>query len=101
MNHSRALIKWRQESDGPAVGSHQNSNVAGNRKSRLDLKGVADIFWCQWRQLSFLHPMGIDIFFTCDDVLTALPKMTRIEPSTQIQFGAYGAYPRRTTYHGL
>jgi alpha-D-ribose 1-methylphosphonate 5-triphosphate synthase subunit PhnH len=59
---------------------HQNCNVAGNRKSRLELKDVADIFWCQWRQLSFLHPMGIDIFFTCDDVLTALPKMTRIEP---------------------
>ncbi len=62
------------------VADHQNSNVAGNRNSRLDLKDVADIFWCQWRQISFLHPMGIDIFFTCEDVLTALPKMTRIEP---------------------
>ena len=62
------------------VSDHQNPNVPGNRKSRLELKGVADIFWCQWRQLSFKHPMGIDIFFTCDDVLAALPKMTRIEP---------------------
>ena len=55
------------------VADHQNSNVAGNRKSRLELKGIADIFWYHWRQLSFLHPMGIDIFFTYDDVLTALP----------------------------
>jgi alpha-D-ribose 1-methylphosphonate 5-triphosphate synthase subunit PhnH len=62
------------------VADNQNSNISGGKTSRLELKGVTDIFWYQWRQLSFLHPMGIDIFFTCDDVLAALPKMTRIEP---------------------
>jgi len=35
----------------------------------------ADIFWYQWRKLSRLHPLGMDIFFTCDDVLTAWPKI--------------------------
>ena len=46
---------------------------------RLELKGVTENFWYQWQQLSGLYPLGIDIFFTCDDVLTALPKIKRIE----------------------
>ena len=61
------------------VADNQSSRISGDKTSRLEIKGVADIFWYQWRQLSFLHPMGIDIFLTCDDVLTALPKVTRIE----------------------
>ena len=62
----------------PAVYEHYSNSFVDNT-ARLEYKGVADIFWDQWSQLSLLHPLGIDIFFTCDDVLSALPKMKRIE----------------------
>jgi alpha-D-ribose 1-methylphosphonate 5-triphosphate synthase subunit PhnH len=43
------------------------------------LEGVPDNFWIQWQQLSSRHPLEIDIFFTCDDVLIALPKIKPIK----------------------
>jgi alpha-D-ribose 1-methylphosphonate 5-triphosphate synthase subunit PhnH len=51
------------------------STIAVNKTDRLVLKGVPDPFWYQWRQLSRRYPLGIDIIFTCDDVLMALPKI--------------------------
>jgi alpha-D-ribose 1-methylphosphonate 5-triphosphate synthase subunit PhnH len=49
--------------------------------ARLKLKGVAETFRYQWRRLSLLYPLGMDIFFTCDDVLTAWPKIQNTPPA--------------------
>lgn len=51
------------------------STIIRDKTVRLEFKGVTESFWYQWQQLSQLYPSGIDIFFTCDDVLTALPKI--------------------------
>jgi alpha-D-ribose 1-methylphosphonate 5-triphosphate synthase subunit PhnH len=51
------------------------SNIPFGKLPRLEHKGIPDSFWNQWRQLSSLYPCGIDVFFTCEDVLTALPKI--------------------------
>jgi alpha-D-ribose 1-methylphosphonate 5-triphosphate synthase subunit PhnH len=58
-----------------AAPADKYSNILKNKTARLELKGVSENFWYQWRQLSRLHPLGMDIFFTCDDVMTALPKI--------------------------
>ena len=50
---------------------------SSDKGAHLELKGVPETFWHQWQQLSSLHPLGIDIFFTCDDVLTSLPRSNR------------------------
>jgi alpha-D-ribose 1-methylphosphonate 5-triphosphate synthase subunit PhnH len=49
------------------------SNIFFEKTAQLELKGVPDKFWNQWQYLSDMYPLGIDIFFTCDDVLIALP----------------------------
>jgi alpha-D-ribose 1-methylphosphonate 5-triphosphate synthase subunit PhnH len=63
----------------PRAENTQPKNLAGKAAS-LELIGVPETFWHQWRQLSSLHPLplGIDIFFTCDDVLTSLPRTRRL-----------------------
>jgi alpha-D-ribose 1-methylphosphonate 5-triphosphate synthase subunit PhnH len=66
--------------DDIVPGAGQNySNILVYNSPRLEFKGISEEFWCQWRQLSRLNPPGINIFFTCDDVLLALPKIKRIE----------------------
>jgi alpha-D-ribose 1-methylphosphonate 5-triphosphate synthase subunit PhnH len=52
-------------------------NILFDNTVQLDLKGVPNKFWNQWWQLSGLYPLGVDIFFTCDDVLIALSKIKR------------------------
>jgi alpha-D-ribose 1-methylphosphonate 5-triphosphate synthase subunit PhnH len=59
--------------------SYKNSNIYFEKTAQLELKGVPDKFWDRWQYLSGLYPLGIDIFFTCDDVLIALPKINRKE----------------------
>lgn len=63
----------------PTADNH-HTNIMVDKTVQLELKGVPDKFWYQWQQLSILYPLGIDIFFTCDDVLIALPKIKQIEP---------------------
>jgi alpha-D-ribose 1-methylphosphonate 5-triphosphate synthase subunit PhnH len=58
----------------PAIYEHYSNSVVDNT-TRLELKGVTENFWYQWEQLSTLYPLGLDIFFTCDDVLCTLPKV--------------------------
>ena len=58
----------------PGTGQ-DHSNVLVYKTAWLEIKGITDKFWHQWRQLSRLNPLGINIFFTCDDVLLALPKV--------------------------
>ena len=48
-------------------------NPLVDKFGHLELKGIPNRFWKQWQQLSGLYPLGVDIFFTCDDVLIALP----------------------------
>ena len=54
-------------------------NIAVDKNARWELKGIKEDFWSQWQQLSGLDSLGMDIFFTCDDVLMALPRVKRIE----------------------
>ncbi len=58
---------------------YDSSNFPIGKSPRLELKGIPDNFWEQWRQLSVLYPCGLDVFFTCEDVLTALPKTVPFE----------------------
>jgi alpha-D-ribose 1-methylphosphonate 5-triphosphate synthase subunit PhnH len=44
-----------------------------NKMVRRTLMGEPINFWDYWYQRSKLFSLGIDIFFTCDDILTALP----------------------------
>ena len=76
--HEKATTILVQVDDIYPVLDDRSTNIDGGKAAGLKLKGVADIFWYQWRRLSRLHPLGMDIFFTCDDVLTAWPK---IQPS--------------------
>lgn len=55
------------------------SNIPLGKSPRLEIKGIPDSFWYQWRQLSRHYPCGIDVFFTCEDVLTALPNTIPFE----------------------
>jgi alpha-D-ribose 1-methylphosphonate 5-triphosphate synthase subunit PhnH len=50
------------------------SDFSFGDSAQLEFKGVPCNFWQQWQQLSQKHPLGIDVFITCEDVLTALPK---------------------------
>ncbi|CAB1066046.1 hypothetical protein D1BOALGB6SA_10845 [Olavius sp. associated proteobacterium Delta 1] len=52
----------------------RNSRIMVGELSQLEFKGVPDNFWHQWQQLSRMYSFGLDIFFTCEDVLTALPQ---------------------------
>jgi alpha-D-ribose 1-methylphosphonate 5-triphosphate synthase subunit PhnH len=61
--------------------SNKNSNIYFERTAQLELKGVPNKFWDRWQNLSGRYPLGIDIFFACDDVLIALPKINRDEGS--------------------
>jgi alpha-D-ribose 1-methylphosphonate 5-triphosphate synthase subunit PhnH len=57
--------------------AYKTAGTGVDQKPQLELRGIPDHFWHQWRQLSGRHPLGIDIFITCEDVLTALPKSDR------------------------
>ena len=53
------------------------ANISIDDTTCLELKGVTQDFWNQWRWISRRYPMAVDVFFTCDDVLMALPKNVR------------------------
>jgi alpha-D-ribose 1-methylphosphonate 5-triphosphate synthase subunit PhnH len=40
--------------------------------------GIHSQFWQQWQLQAALFPLGVDIFFTCKDLLAALPKTTQV-----------------------
>ena len=44
--------------------------------------GVPKYFWEQWQLQAALFPLGVDIFFTCNDILAALPRTTQLTDST-------------------
>jgi len=73
--HEKATTILVQVDDIDPVLENRRINAGPGAAVGLKPKGVADIFWYQWRRLSRLHPLGMDIFFTCDDVLTACPKI--------------------------
>ncbi len=55
------------------------SDFSLDDSTQLEIKGIPDNFWQQWQHLSQEYPLGIDIFFTCDDVLTSLPNIRPTE----------------------
>jgi alpha-D-ribose 1-methylphosphonate 5-triphosphate synthase subunit PhnH len=40
--------------------------------------GIQPNFWKEWQLQAALFPLGVDIFFTSDDILAALPRTTQI-----------------------
>ena len=46
--------------------------------ARLTPMGMPNDFWKQWQEQSREYPLGVDIFFTCEDALVALPRSTHI-----------------------
>jgi alpha-D-ribose 1-methylphosphonate 5-triphosphate synthase subunit PhnH len=73
--HEKATTLIIQVDDILPRASDKNSNIFFEKTAQLEFKGVPDKFWDRWQYLSGLYPLGIDIFFTCDDVLIALPKI--------------------------
>lgn len=46
-------------------------------------KGIPANFWEQWQFQAAFFPLGVDIFFTCGDLLAALPRTTQLSESTR------------------
>jgi len=47
-------------------------------------EGIPPKFWEQWQFLAASSPLGMDVFFTCNDILAALPGKTEInDPNIQ------------------
>ncbi|MGD8723673.1 MAG: phosphonate C-P lyase system protein PhnH [Desulfobacterales bacterium] len=44
--------------------------------------GIPRSFWEQWQLQAALFPLGVDIFFSCGDLLAALPRTTQLSDST-------------------
>jgi alpha-D-ribose 1-methylphosphonate 5-triphosphate synthase subunit PhnH len=40
--------------------------------------GIQPAFWEEWQLQAALFPLGVDVFFTCNDMLAALPRTTQI-----------------------
>ena len=40
--------------------------------------GIRPQFWQQWQLQAALFPLGVDVFFTCNDILAALPRTTHV-----------------------
>jgi alpha-D-ribose 1-methylphosphonate 5-triphosphate synthase subunit PhnH len=40
--------------------------------------GIHSQFWEQWQGQEALFPLGVDVFFTCKDLLAALPRTTQV-----------------------
>jgi alpha-D-ribose 1-methylphosphonate 5-triphosphate synthase subunit PhnH len=43
--------------------------------------GIRPQFWEQWQLQAALFPLGADVFFTCNDILAALPRTTQVNDS--------------------
>ena len=46
--------------------------------AKLTPKGMPADFWKQWQAQTRAHPLGVDIFFACEDALVNLPRTTQI-----------------------
>ena len=46
--------------------------------ARLSPIGIPYDFWKQWQAQSRSYPLGVDIFFACEDALVALPRTAQI-----------------------
>lgn len=44
--------------------------------------GIPRNFWEQWQLQVALFPLGVDIFFSCGDLLAALPRTTQLSHSS-------------------
>jgi alpha-D-ribose 1-methylphosphonate 5-triphosphate synthase subunit PhnH len=46
---------------------------------------ISPEFWIQWQVQAALFPLGVDVFFTCNNLLAALPRTTQVsDPNCQI-----------------
>jgi len=60
---------------------NQGKKLAGpgiKQQVKLAIKGMPHNFWQQWQAQSNQYPLGVDIFFACEDALVALPRTTLI-----------------------
>ncbi|MGD9042901.1 MAG: phosphonate C-P lyase system protein PhnH [Desulfobacterales bacterium] len=47
--------------------------------------GISTQFWEQWQRQAALFPLGVDVFFTYNNMLAALPRTTRVsDPNLQL-----------------
>jgi alpha-D-ribose 1-methylphosphonate 5-triphosphate synthase subunit PhnH len=44
-------------------------------------EGIRPQFWKEWQLQAALFPLGADVFFTCNDILAALPRTTQVSDS--------------------
>ena len=44
--------------------------------------GIGSLFWKQWQLQAALFPLGVDVFFTCNDILATLPRTTHVSDPT-------------------
>ena len=58
------------------------SGPGAKSTTRFAPAGIQPDFWEQWQDQAALFPLGVDIFFTCSDLLAALPRTTQIKDSS-------------------
>ncbi|WP_166726907.1 phosphonate C-P lyase system protein PhnH [Crenobacter cavernae] len=63
--------------DGETSITGSGPGFAAPRK--LDIKGLAEPFWPDWRAAASRFPQGVDVFFVAGDKVVGLPRTTRIE----------------------
>jgi alpha-D-ribose 1-methylphosphonate 5-triphosphate synthase subunit PhnH len=61
--------------DGQAV-EWRGPGIQGSQSVRIG--GLPGDFWSRWQGNHALFPQGVDIVFTCADVLVGLPRTTRV-----------------------
>ena len=49
------------------------------REARLQVDGLPDGFWREWRDNNALYPLGVDVVFAAETRIAALPRSTRVE----------------------
>jgi alpha-D-ribose 1-methylphosphonate 5-triphosphate synthase subunit PhnH len=50
-------------------------------RTRFFPVGIQSQFWEQWQLQAALFPLGVDVFFTCNNILAALPRTTQVKDS--------------------
>ncbi|MFC7397910.1 phosphonate C-P lyase system protein PhnH [Chelatococcus sp. GCM10030263] len=70
------IVQVPSLTDGRAT-SWTGPGIKGSIAVRI--AGLPDWFWPEWELNGELYPLGIDVFFTCDNALIGLPRTIRVE----------------------
>jgi alpha-D-ribose 1-methylphosphonate 5-triphosphate synthase subunit PhnH len=69
------LVEVPSFNDGQVVEWH-GPGIRSSRRVRI--AGLPDDFWNRWQANHAAFPQGVDMVFTCADVLLGLPRTTRV-----------------------